>query len=975
MKSWGAVAILVAAAFVPCPGAEPQEAARDATQDFDRSIAPLLARRCLDCHSGPKPKGKLDLSRQAGAAKVLGGRFWEQVGDDEMPPKKPLPAAEKKLLREWIARGAPWGSDPIDPFRFTTAERAGYDWWALRPLETPALPVPRRPARHPIDAFVLERLEAAKLEPSPPAERRALIRRLSFDLLGLPPTPEDVQAFVADPAEDAFERLVDRYLASPHYGERWARHWLDVVRFGESNGFERDLPRDNAWPYRDWVIQALNADLPYDEFVRFQIAGDLIKPGDPDALIATGFLVAGPHDTVVPASDRMQKAMRQDELEDVVGVAAQTFLGLTVNCARCHDHKFDPIPQADYYRFAAALAGAQHGEREIQNPETTAKIAPLRTRIDALAAEIAALERAAAPAPRGIEPPRPMASWTFGEGLRDRIGALHGTVLGSARTEAAGLILDGKTAFVETIPIDRDLGAKTLEAWVRLDNLEQRGGGVLSVQTRDGSLFDAIVFGERDPARWMAGSNFFKRTQSFNGPAETEASARPVHVAIVYRADGTIAGYRDGRPYGAPYRSEGIQPFRAGDAAVVFGVRHTPPGGNKMLAGTLARANLYDRALSDEEIAASAGLAEAVLSDADHRKRETLRAETARLRKEIAALEASGKRKLYCVSPSNPGAMRVLRRGDVSDPGDVVSPAGLGAIAGYRGDLGLAPDAPDADRRKQLALWITSKENPLFARVIVNRLWHHHFGRGLVDTPNDFGFNGGRPSHPKLLDWLASELIRREWKLKDLHRLIVTSAAWRQASAGRREALEADAGNRLLWRRSPQRLEAEAIRDAMLRVTGELDPTVGGRGYRDVLSHFFKGTQFYDPIDPEGPEAKRRTLYRFGARGGRSPFLETFDCPDPSTPSPQRAVTTTPIQALALLNNSFVLRMSDKLAERIRRDAGAEAAAQADRAIALCFGRAMEEKECDRYARFIADHGLPAFCRVIFNSSEFLYVD
>ena len=331
-----------------------------APPDFDKEIAPLLATRCLACHSGAKPKGDFDITRKAN---VTPADVWKCVDAGEMPPKKPLADAEKKLLKQWIDAGAKWGTDPIDPFRFTTATRAGYNWWALQPVKRPPIPVSREPQRsgNPIDAFIHKRLADAKLELSPPADRRTLIRRVYFDLIGLPPSPEEVEAFVNDKAADAYEKVVDRLLASPHYGERWARHWLDVVRFGERDGFERNSPRPNAWPYRDWVIRRLNADMPYDEFVRLQLAGDVLKPSDPDAVKATGFLVAGVHNTVL-GNDQMRAVARQDELEDIVGAVGQTFLGLTVNCARCHDHKFDPISQTDYYRLAAALGGVGFGE-------------------------------------------------------------------------------------------------------------------------------------------------------------------------------------------------------------------------------------------------------------------------------------------------------------------------------------------------------------------------------------------------------------------------------------------------------------------------------------------------------------------------------------------------------------------------------------------------------------------------------------
>ena len=339
--------------------------ARAAPPDFDREIAPLLAAHCTDCHGGPKPKGKLDLTR-----KTDGAALWERVSAGEMPPKKPLPAKDQQLLKAWVDGGGKWGTDPIDPFRFTTPARAGYDWWSLQPVKRPAVP----PGANPIDHFIAKKLSDKGLSLSPPASKRVLLRRLSFDLIGLPPTPEEVAAFEKDTSPDAYEKQVEKLLASPHHGERWARHWLDVVRFGETNGFERNDTRPNAWHYRDWVIRALNADLPYDQFARLQLAGDVLKPDDADAVRATGFLVAAVHNTVL-GNDQMRAVARQDELEDLVGGVAQTFLGMTANCARCHDHKFDPIAQRDFYRLASSLSGVAHGERTVGGAKVYANVA------------------------------------------------------------------------------------------------------------------------------------------------------------------------------------------------------------------------------------------------------------------------------------------------------------------------------------------------------------------------------------------------------------------------------------------------------------------------------------------------------------------------------------------------------------------------------------------------------------------------
>jgi len=961
--------------------------------DFDREIAPLLIRRCVDCHSGVAPKARLDLSRRDKALAVItpgdpeDSLLFQRVRDDEMPPRgKSLPAAEKELLRRWIASGARWGSDPIDPFRITTAERAGLDWWSLQPLARSQLPAGT--TGHPIDRFLEARLRQKGLTFSAPADRRTLLRRLSFGLTGLPPTPEEVDAFLADRRPDAYQRVVDRLLASPAYGERWARHWLDIVRFGESDGFERDLPRPNAWPYRDWVVESLNADLPYDEFARLQIAGDQLRPGDADALRATGFLVAGPHDIVLPVVETMRQAMRQDELEDMVSTLGQTFLGLTVHCARCHDHKFDPIPQTDYYRLVASLAGVQHGERSLATAEDARRLAQLRSELATINQKLAGLEQPVIERLRSekvghpYSAPQPLAEWDFTRGLEDLRGKLHGTLMAGARRDAAGLHVDGKQAHVATPPLPVALKERTLEAWVRLDNLQQRGGGVISVQSLDGNTFDALVFGEQEPGRWLAGSEFFNRTQSFNGSVETEAQRRPIHLALTYHADGTISAYREGRPYGVAYRSSGPQPFAAGAAQVVFGLRHGTPGGNRNLAGTIVRARLYDRALRPDEVANSAGRPlirpeeiQAHLPPSAREEYQTLCRQQQHTLGNIAALEERQRRKLYAVGSTQPPPTRLLVRGQVTSPRDIIAPERISALADRLPSKALPPDAPEGQRRLALADWITHRDNPLFARVLVNRLWQYHFGIGLVDTPSDFGFNGGRPSHPELLDWLASELIRQNYSLKAMHRLIVSSAAYQQSSQPRPEALRVDADNRLLWRRSPQRLEAEVVRDALLAASGRLDRRLGGPPYQDFRSFFFKGTQFYEPIEQIGPAFERRALYRMWARGGRNPFLDTLDCPDPSATTPRRAVTTTPLQALALFNNAFVLEQAEQLARRIKAVAPKEPHAQAALAYRWTLARPMTADERRVVEPFVQQHGLAALCRVLFNTSEFVQVD
>jgi hypothetical protein len=741
---------------------------------LDEQAATLLARNCLECHNASDRKGGLDLTRRelalAGGdgGKVLqpgdpeGSDLVRRVEAGEMPPngRANLGDADKALLRQWIKSGAKWSADPIDPFLYTSDRRAGFNWWSLqprRPIEPPTV-TDAAWAVNPIDKFILDRLHKAGLSPSPPADRRALIRRLSFDLIGLPPAPEEVDAFVGDRRPQAYEELVDRLLDSPHYGERWARHWLDLVRYGESQGFERNKFRESAWKYRDFVVEAFNADLPYNEFIRWQIAGDVLHPDDPLAVIASGFLALGPYDLTAynNGTPDMRAFAREEELEGLVATVCQTFLGLTVNCARCHDHKFDPVTQREFYQISAALGGTYQGD-ERESVPASARPA-VEKRIAALTAEIAGL-------------------------------------------------------------------------------------------------------------------------------AEQEKSAD------------------DGRR----------------------------------------------RAL------------------ANHRSR--LEA--------VARLLRSGP--VHTTVPRQPESWRILTRGDFRQPGDEVVPRGIAALAGISPDWQLDEAASEADRRKALAAWIADASNPLTARVIVNRLWGWHFGQGLVSTPSDFGFQGGLPSHPELLDWLAGELVNPSegtaWSLKRIQRLIVTSATYRQASRAVPQALAVDADNRWLWRHAPHRLEGETFRDAVLAVSGQLNPQLGGPGYRDFTVSSAGNNETYTVFDAVGPDFSRRSLYRTCVRSGTSPLLDTLDCPDPSVGTPRRSVTSTPLQALMLLNNKFMEHYAARFAERLQKDAPDDPAAQVRRGYALAFAREPSAEELEFARRMIAERGLTEFCLVLFNVNEFLFID
>jgi hypothetical protein len=512
--------------------------------------------------------------------------------------------------------------------------------------------------------------------------------------------------------------------------------------------------------------------------------------------------------------------------------------------------------------------------------------------------------------------------------------------------------------------------------WVQLDDTQQQGGGVVSLQAVDGPVHDAIAFGDLEPGHWNLASENRNRTVSFHGPPEQSDNQSIVHLAFVFAADGSVHAYRNGQPYGAPY-SKPLQTYKAGDAQLLFGLRHAPVGSNRMLRGRITQARFYDRALEADAIAASAGQTSsfvsrkdilASLSPEDRAKRErfdTIEAEIAAIESAITPVSA------WAARPGRPPVTHVLTRGSVRQPGEEVSANGIACLP--HADFALANSASEGQRRQKLAEWITHPDNPLFARVIVNRLWHHHFGAGLVDTPNDFGYNGGRPSHPKLLDWLAAQLQAQDYRLKSIHRLIVTSATYRQGSAPRPEAMTIDAENRYLWRLSPRRLEGETLRDAMLAISATLNRELGGRGYRDLREYRHKGSHFYDPIPQDKPEQFRRTLYRFSPRGARRSMLDTFDCPDPSAITPKRAVTTTPLQSLALMNNALVLRLADAFAAHLEGEA-ANSAARVALAYQLAYARQPSPDETALAEPFIATNGLAAYCRVVFNSNEFLYV-
>jgi hypothetical protein len=760
------------------------------------------------------------------------------------------------------------------------------------------------------------------------------------------------------------------------------------------------------------VVSSFNQDKPYAQFIKEQIAGDALERATAESIAATGFLVAGPYDAAgnTSASALLKARIREEELEDIIAAVGQTFLGMTVNCARCHDHKFDPIPQRDYYQIKAALEGVRHGERALlsltEAKTHQASIAQMNERISQLEKEIAAIESAGrarveqgwsekdpaasatdigrSPPPKGsaAAPVMPMALWRFQTNANDSLGTLHGLLCGGATLQRGRLHLDGKEGFLRSVPLTRDVREKTLEAWLALPNLKQRGGAVVSVESSDGRVFDALVFGEREPQKWMAGSSFYQRSRDLDAPLETAGSNELIHVAAVYAGDNSIRFYRNGAPYGQTYTPAGdqatLRTYVRGDAHLLIGLRHTGAG-NGFLAADIEEVRLYDRALSAEQIAASARSGPRVITaDAIARaltveergRREALLADLAKQRQALQALPPVPQ--VYAAVSRSPEPTFVLARGDVESKRQPVSAGALSAVQALPNEFGLPAESAEGTRRLSLADWIAHPQNPLTPRVLVNRLWHYHFGRGLVGTPNDFGANGERPSHPALLDWLAAEFLAQGGGIKAMHRLIMLSATYQQSSVATAGA-KLDAENRLLWHFPLRRLEGEAVRDAMLSVSGRLNPQMGGPSYRP-FTVFISNSSFYTLTDPTEPEYDRRTVYRMGVHSGRDPLLDSLDCPDPSTKTPLRSMTTTPIQALGLMNNSFVLRQAHYLAGRLQKEAGARTVDQIKQAYRLTLNRPPQGEEVRRATVLAQEHGMESVCWALLNASEFSYV-
>lgn len=1019
--------------------------------DFDREIAPILARACLHCHDSTSRKSGLDLSTLAttfaggeqGPAVVahhaVDSPLYQRVEADDMPPDGPLPETDKELLRRWIADGAKWGTDPIDPFRYSTALRAGYDWWAWQSLKRHSIPAIPPTAAHAawgsnsIDAFVHAGLQQHGLQPSPMADGRALLRRLYLTLIGLPPLlssvdsdakqgstqiQEELLGITIDMADfqsngPTYAMVVDRLLASPHYGERWARHWLDVVRFGESQGFERNRLRENAWRYRDWVVDAFNRDLPYDEFVRQQIAGDVLYPGEYGPLMATGFLVAGTWDQVGHKEGRpeMQQVARQDHLEELIGTLGQSFLGLTVNCARCHDHKFDPITQQDYFRFAAAISGVNQEVDEAaglvaRDPrvarqlwaesleERTRELKELEHALRAkytIAASAADAEseknsgEAAGLLVSLLAPQRQSDRWpsSFSKETETEVELQR-------QKDGGWVTRDGAKSLIQAVKAAQEF---SLEVWLTAASATQQGPARIVTLSLDSGQRN-VTLGQLENSfdvrlrTSRTDSNGLPSTRTATGTVTTAKT----HVVVTFQ-QGVVRVFVNGKlsveqNVGGDL-SNWSDDFRLGIGDEI--------GSGRVWRGDVHLAAIYQRALGAEEVARNYADQSASVqghvaihhllvgaTDEDRQRHVQLtQALKDHLEREPAPIFTGV---AHVPVLREPASTRILQRGNPRQPGAEVTAGGLSLLegSGLSAKFLLQESATEADRRKELAKWLTDARNPLLARVMVNRVWHYHFGRGLVETPSDFGFSGGRPTHPELLDDLAANFAASGWRLKPLHRQIVMSATWRQSTSNDHEhGRTKDAGNQWLWHANLRRVDAETFRDSVLAISGLLNRQMGGPSFRDVdLSTAGPNLAFRAPKTELESEMRRRTIYRLWARSGTHPLLESLDCADPSVSQPRRAETITPVQSLALLNNSLIETAAQAVVDKVASaDTSADTGSSPDPALLVerLFMRILNRRpsvaEQEACLDLAQEHGVMHVAIILFNTNEFMFVE
>jgi hypothetical protein len=857
--------------------------------------------------------------------------------------------------------------------------------WSLQPLKRPVPPkegVTPGWAHNPIDLFIEAKLTEKGLKNSALADKRTLIRRLYFDLIGLPPAPEEVERFLEDEGEETYERLVNRLLASPHYGERWARHWLDVVHYGETHGYDKDKLRPNAWPYRDYVIRSFNEDKPYWRFVQEQLAGDVLFPFTAEGIEALGFIAAGPWDFIgheeVPETKIDGKVARHLDRDDMVMNTMQTFNSLTVQCAQCHNHKFDPISQEDYYSLQAVFAAL---DRTNVKYDTDPEVARERKRLENERSQLSDQEKALVA--------------EFEKRAGEKLVELNGRI---SEEEKGGR---NNEAFGYHSGIEQE---QEITKWVQLDlGKEFVLSKIILHPCKDD--FNGIGEGFGFPVRFKIEVSQEEEFRSSQVVVDRrgEDVANPKIKAQEFSISGTGARYvRVTATKLAPRQNDFI--FALAEVQVIADEGANVARGAAVSALDSIEAPIrwqkrnltdgwYPGIPADQTLLAKLRQerGELILAQATAEEKERLEKMRERLdgiKEALSKLPAqkvvyagaihhgSGAFKGTGPEGGKPRAIYILNRGNVQSPTTEVVPGALTAISGLGARFNLAAKHVEGERRAELARWITAKENPLTWRSIVNRVWQYHFGRGLVETSNDFGNMGAEPTHPELLDWLAIEFRDGGQSLKKLHKLIVTSATYQQSSEDRAEFTKMDAENRYLWRMNRRKLEAEAVRDSVLSVAGKLDNRMGGPSFQDFVidkpehsPHYL-----YHLQDPEDGKIHRRSIYRFIVRSQQQPFMTTLDCADPSMQVGRRNESVSPLQALAMLNNSLMISMANHFAQRLQQER-TTLGAQVEHGFHLALGRPAAPPELKKLEEFAAEHGLANFCRLLYNLNEFSFVD
>ena len=995
-----------------------------AAVDFSRQVQPIFARHCYSCHGTEKQRSgfRLDVKKEAfqsgdnHAPNLLAGKSGESPlfqfisGADpqlQMPPKgegHSLNADEISVIKAWIDQGANW---PEEADKVKLADKT--DWWSFKPLLKPEVPRtndPKAVIHNPIDAFIEAKLESHGLHQAPGTDPQTLIRRLSFDLIGLPPSTEQVESFLHACGEGehrkvsdaALASLVNELLASPRYGERWARHWLDLVHYGDTHGYDKDQPRIHAWPYRDYVVRAFNEDKPYAQFAQEQLAGDVLFPGTPDGILGLGFIAAGPWDKIghaeVPESKTDGMIARHLDRDDMVQNTMGAFCSLTVGCAQCHNHKFDPISQKDYYSLQAVFAALDRTElKYYSDPALMAQFLSLEQQRKQAETDIAAME-----APLKIKAGEALAA------LDRRIeGAAEPSTNSNPNTRPDfgyhSAISDSQNCekWVQV-----DLGASHTIASVILrpcyDDFEKIGAGFgfpvrFKIEACDDPAFKTGVI-----LLWRQHDLTFMN--DFRNPGLKPFESKSAE------DDGVRARYvRVTAVKLAPRKSDYI--FALAELQVLnekgenVALRKAVTALDSIEAGPRWRkSNLTDGIAPEQRsLEGKAKMlqerAMLLLGMADEPVRSRLvqrRGELDKVRQALQRMPAPGL--VYAggihygsgaflgTGPNGgkPRIIRLLKRGDVKTPGDEVAPGSIQAIGELSGIAYRMMSDSEGSRRAALAQWITARDNPLFWRSIVNRVWQHHFGKPLVDTPNDFGRMGAQPSHPELLDWLAAT-FRDDLggSIKKLHQLIVMSHTYRQASEtgmGTGKAMQ-DADNLLLAHQNRRKLDAECIHDSVLYAAGRLDLTMGGPGYQDFVidKPAHSPHYLYDEHDPDDPKSHRRSIYRFIVRSQQQPFMTCLDCADPSMRVDKRNESLSPLQALAMMNNGLMVTMAHHLALRLETECPADLPAQINRAFALTVSRFPSPEEGAVLAVYAKQHGLANACRLIMNLNEFTFVE